>query len=251
MIFDPSEPTPSPSASDAAAAGARLREQVLRGWQPGTDMWLFAYASLIWRPDFDCPEQRPARIRGYHRALKMWSHVNRGTPQCPGLVFALLPGGSCRGLALRVPADQARQIFEQLWLREMPTLTYIPRWLRCETPQGPVQALAFTLPRSSPGYTGLLSPDRYREVFAQARGCFGITLEYAHRTHDSLRALGIEDDALARLLALTAPADPPLPQPRRRSHPAQPDRAKPAAQARQEDNRPMAHAGAARPESTT
>ena len=42
----------------------------------------------------------------------------------------------------------------QLWLREMPTGVYDPRWLRCQTASGDVMALAFTLSRNSPNYTG-------------------------------------------------------------------------------------------------
>lgn len=199
----PTSMPPPASAADAATSDA-LRRQVLNaGWQPGTDLWVFGYASLIWRPGFDCLERRPALLKGYHRALKMWSHVNRGTPQCPGLVFALLPGGSCQGVALRMPAEAVPTAFDELWRREMPDLTYQPRWLNCLTPTGSVKALAFTLPRSSPSHTGTLSPERYRQVFTEACGHYGTTLDYARRTYDSLRALGIEDHALAALLALT------------------------------------------------
>ncbi|WP_293606279.1 gamma-glutamylcyclotransferase, partial [Polaromonas sp. UBA4122] len=72
-----------------------MLEAVMREWGGQTDLWIFAYASLIWRPEFEFAEERFAILRGYHRALKMWSRLNRGTPECPGLVFGLLPGGSC------------------------------------------------------------------------------------------------------------------------------------------------------------
>ena len=71
-----------------------MLQQALQHWRGALgaqDLWIFGYASLLWRPEFSFSEQRPARVRGYHRALKMWSHVNRGTPERPGLVFALLP----------------------------------------------------------------------------------------------------------------------------------------------------------------
>ena len=76
--------------------------QALRTWGGHEDLWVFGYASLIWRPEFDAAEQRPAAVHGWHRALQMRSRVNRGTPECPGLVFALVPGGSCRGMAYRI-----------------------------------------------------------------------------------------------------------------------------------------------------
>lgn len=181
-----------------------LLEQVTRQWGGRDDLWVFGYASLIWRPGFDPAEHRHARVQGWHRALRMWSRINRGTPEQPGLVFALLPGGSCHGLALRIPCRQVDNVLPQLWEREMPGCVYDPRWLPCATAQGTVSALAFTLSRRSPSFTGELSAEQYRHIFRHARGRYGTTLDYARQTLDSLRAHGIEDHALCRLLGHAA-----------------------------------------------
>lgn len=184
---------------------APLLERALHEWGGQSDLWVFGYASLIWRPEFDFAERRDARVHGWHRALRMWSHINRGTPQCPGLVFGMLSGDSCRGMVFRVPQPHARQVLVNLWQREMPVAVYDPRWLTCHTPQGAVQALAFTLSRSSPSYTGELHPDEYRRIFAQASGRYGSTHDYAHDTLHGLRQVGIHDQALARLLQFSGP----------------------------------------------
>jgi cation transport protein ChaC len=189
----------SASGRASAAHHSRLLDH-FRAQVSGQDLWVFGYASLLWRPEFDAQEQHPAKVWGWHRALKMWSRLNRGSPECPGLVFALLPGGSCQGVAYRVARDQADEVLVRLWEREMPMDVYTPSWLPCNTPQGPVKALAFTLPRSSPSFTGQLPAETYRQIFQQACGRFGTTLEYARQTYDSLRAHGIEDRALAALL---------------------------------------------------
>lgn len=186
---------------------APLLETTLRAWGGRQDLWVFAYASLIWRPDFEVAEQHLARVHGWHRALAMWSRVNRGTPDRPGLVFALLRGGMCRGMALRVPRAQGESVLHQLWAREMPSGVYQPRWLRCHvedsgTPES-VQALAFTLPHTSPSHTGTLSEAQYQSIFADTvGGRYGHTLDYARQTLESLKALGIRDPALEKLLAL-------------------------------------------------
>ena len=185
--------------------GARMMEQTLEQWRalgPGADLWVFAYASLVWRPEFEAAEQRIAKVHGYHRCLNMYSRVNRGTPERPGLVFALMPGGSCTGLVLRLPHHQVEATMPTLWAREMPNPVYDPQWLRAETAQGPVPALAFTLSRRSPNHTGPLSDAQYREIFEHARGRYGSTLDYARQTLHGLRAHGIEDRSLARLLQL-------------------------------------------------
>jgi len=196
----------TPSHDPALRDGARMMVDTLAQWRaqgPKPDLWVFAYASLVWRPEFEAVEQRLARVHGHHRCLQMWSRVNRGTPERPGLVFTLLPGGSCSGLALRVPHEQVETLMPTLWAREMPNPVYDPKWLLCQTAQGPVRALAFTLSRRSPSYTGHLTPERYREIFTHSRGRYGTTLDYARQTFDGLLQHGIHDRALERLLRLT------------------------------------------------
>ncbi len=179
---------------------APMLESTRREWGGKSDLWVFGYASLIWRPDFEVAEQRAAKVHGWHRALKMWSRVNRGTPEVPGLVFALLTGGSCHGMALRVRRRDAEEVLQKLWLREMVTGVYDPRWLHCQTARGPVKALAFTLSRKSRNFTGELHHTHYRKIFSTAEGRYGTTLDYARQTLDSLHAQGIHDNALRKLL---------------------------------------------------
>ena len=190
-----------------------MLDAVLREWGGRDDLWIFGYASLIWRPEFEFDEQRFASVRGYHRALKMWSRLNRGTPECPGLVFGLLPGGSCRGMVYRIAQSHVAAALPALWQREMPNGVYDPKWLRCETlpvsgstrppvnvKSSDVRALAFTLSRRSPSHTGSLSEETYRTIFSDACGRYGTTREYAQNTYDKLREIGIEDRALGKLL---------------------------------------------------
>ena len=179
-----------------------LLEKALREWGGHGDLWIFGYASLIWRPEFDFAERRPARVHGWHRALKMWSRINRGTPECPGLVFGMLSGGSCQGMVFRIPRSQGRDTLARLWKREMVTAVYDPRFLTCHTTHGPVSALAFTLSRKSPSHTGVLSQEEYRRIFESASGCYGTTLDYVQATLDELKRHNIHDRALERLLRL-------------------------------------------------
>lgn len=185
---------------------AAVLEQLHRQWGPQKVLWVFGYASLIWRPEFHADEQRGALVHGWHRSLRMRSRINRGTPERPGLVFALLPGGACRGEVYRLPAAQAEAELERLWQREMPTGFYTPRWLPCRTPQGTVPALAFTLHRASEACLGPLPDAEVLEILRHARGRYGTTLEYLERTALALRERGIVDAEIERLMALAARA---------------------------------------------
>jgi cation transport protein ChaC len=175
-------------------------------WGTGQPLWVFGYASLIWRPEFPAAEQRPALVHGWHRALRMRSRLNRGTPERPGLVFALLPGGACRGEVYRLPADRAEAELERLWQREMPNAVYTPRWLPCRTQAGTVPALAFTLLRSSDAYLGRLSDAEMLNILRHASGRYGSTLDYLVMTAQALRARGIRDREIERLMTLAARA---------------------------------------------
>ena len=179
-----------------------LLQQTLRAWGGAGDLWVFGYASLIWRPEFESAEHRPAIVHGWHRALEMRSRVNRGTPECPGLVFALVAGGSCRGMVYRIERDRVEVELERLWLREMPTGVYDPKWVACRSTLGRANALAFTLNRTSPAHTGALEDPQMLQILRVACGRYGSTLDYLLETATSLRGCGIRDREIERLVAL-------------------------------------------------
>jgi cation transport protein ChaC len=215
----PSAPTELPPAlpgRDPAAMLAQLRAE----WGGRGDLWVFGYGSLLWRPEFEAAEHRSALVRGWHRALRMRSRVNRGTPQLPGLVFALLPGGACRGEVYRLPRQRADGELDRLWAREMPTGVYDPRWLPCITPHGVVPALAFTLSRRSDACLPRLPDDQMLHILRHARGRYGSTLDYLAGTAHALRQRGVRDREIERLMRLaarhgllsgSAPGQPPSP----------------------------------------
>lgn len=132
----------------------------------------------------------------------MRSRVNRGTPDQPGLVYALVSGGRCKGMVYRIPKARAKAELDRLWLREMPTGVYTPRWLRCHTAGGDVKALAFTLSRRSPSYMGQIDDEQMLHILRHARGRYGSTVDYLVHTARSLQALRMCDQESQRLLAL-------------------------------------------------
>lgn len=170
-------------------------------WDRQADLWMFGYGSLIWNPGMPAIESVRARVHGYHRGLYLWSRVNRGTPEVPGLVLALDRGGSCPGMAFRIDGGSAMPHLEALWKREMAMGSYRPAWLNCSLADGRrIKALSFVMRREALTYTGKLEDAMVRHVFQRASGRYGTTRDYVTRTVAALRECGMPDLALEDLL---------------------------------------------------
>lgn len=166
-------------------------------------MWVFAYGSLMWRPDFRHAEIRPAVLRGYHRRLCVYSVTYRGTRERPGLVFGLDRGGSCRGRGLRVAAPDVDDVVAYLYEREMINRVYHPRMVGLDLAGGErVEALAFVADRSHEQYAGKIADAAAAALVLQGEGRGGHCIEYLRNTAEHLAELGIRDRHLERVLKL-------------------------------------------------
>lgn len=166
------------------------------------DVWVFAYGSLIWNPSIHTVERRTADVRGFHRRFCLWTHLGRGTLECPGLMLALERGGSCRGVVYRIAEAQVQEELTLLWRREMVTGAYRPRWVNGATPAGPVRAIAFTMNGAHHRYAGRLPEAQVAAVLARAEGPLGRCCSYLFSTVQHLHDLGIRDRHLERLAGL-------------------------------------------------
>jgi len=170
--------------------------------EPGQDLWVFGYGSLMWRPGFPFVERREARIRGYHRSLCVLSHVHRGTPDRPGLVLGLDRGGSCRGVAFRVLSADASETVAYLRAREQATSVYLERQVSAHLDDSRVvTALAYVVDRGHRQYAGELPDERLLSLVREGVGQSGANPDYVRSTHAHLVAMGVVDPVLARLAA--------------------------------------------------
>jgi cation transport protein ChaC len=168
----------------------------------GQDFWVFGYGSLMWRPGFAYMERREGRLRGYHRALCVLSHVHRGTPERPGLVLGLDRGGSCRGIAFRVAAELADETLAYLKAREQTTGAYVDRRLPVDLDdRRRVTALTYVVDRRHPQYAGQLSDTDLIRLVRQGLGRSGPNPDYVRATHEHLAEMGVKDPVLARISA--------------------------------------------------
>ena len=168
---------------------------------PQGDIWVFGYGSLIWNPCIHVAELKRARLTGYHRRFCLWTQLGRGSPECPGLMLGLMPGGACAGVALRVERAIAEAEFDILFRREMVSGSYVPRWVtvQIEGMKGTAKALCFLINRAHERYAGRLTDATVADAIARAAGPLGACRDYLDHTVAALDALAIEDRPLKRL----------------------------------------------------
>ena len=174
---------------------------------PEGEVWVFAYGSLIWNPACAVATTLPGLALGWHRAFRLRLTRWRGTRDQPGLMLVLDRGGRCKGLLQRLPDETAELDLEKLLRREMSVKPSHnrPTWIRVMTAdRRVVRALAFTISRRSPIYSGRLSDETTAEILAKAVGHLGSGAEYLYQTVAHLEACGIHDPHLWRLQELVA-----------------------------------------------
>lgn len=167
------------------------------------DIWVFAYGSLMWRPNFPYRDCQPALLYGYHRALCIHSVRYRGTPEVTGLVVGLDRGGSCRGRAYKIAANDAEETLKYLWKRELDTDSYVAKRLPVRLPKCRVTAWAFVANRANPNqYAGKLAAEEAARRVARGHGVEGSALEYLANTLEHLDKLGIKEGPLHGILEM-------------------------------------------------
>ena len=165
-----------------------------------SDLWIFGYGSLVWRPAFAHVERRPGWIYGWARRFWQSSTDHRGVPEAPGRVVTLVPmdEARCWGMAYRVgPSDVAR-VLAGLDHREQGG--YEREQVEVELVPGPgrparhVRALMYLATDENPNFLGPASPDTIARQVVSAVGPSGPNPEYVTRLAESLRSLGARDD---------------------------------------------------------
>ena len=201
------DPGPDPDWSYHSDSDYDAVAQTLLASRPGgADTWLFAYGSLIWKPEVEHVEVRQGTARGWHRSFCFRIVRFRGTREQPGLMMSLDRGGQCRGVLYRLAPENLEGQLSKLVRREMTVKppNNLPRWITVQTEQGPLGALAFVMNRRSRFYVGKLAPEEVADTLARACGHWGSCAEYLCNTVSHLEEHGIHNRGLWKLQELVA-----------------------------------------------
>ena len=156
---------------------------------------IFAYGSLIWNPGFAVGARRRATAVGWHRSFSISLDHFRGSPDRPGLMLALAPGGECEGLVLDIAEGTEGPSMRAILRRELVAheLAGNACWITVDTERGREEALTFYADPVGTQNARLTIPEQAHRL-ARAAGAAGSGAEYLLRTVRGLADHGIHDD---------------------------------------------------------
>lgn len=206
-----SSPQPPLSPPPLALLQESLYQQILSvlGSDINSDIHLFAYGSLIWRPEAAFSTPRKCRALGVLRRFWMQSIDHRGTPSYPGRVCSLISSSqsessSCEGLLYTISAIDAPETLISLAEREKAGYRLERIFVRLDDNDStidPIQAFTFL---SDPQSSFLVPTDereiiKTAQIIQVAKGPSGSNLVYFKSLYTALTSLKIEDDYIEEL----------------------------------------------------
>jgi cation transport protein ChaC len=179
------------------------RTQTLAGrWD--SDLWVFAYGSLMWDPAFRFEEVRRAHVPHYARRFILKAvHGGRGTFEVPGLMAALDKGQGCNGLVFRIARENLDEETEVLWRREIVGPAYTPVFVEAVASERRMSALTFAADHEAESIDASLTRSQQVEFCATGAGFLGSSLEYLRNISSQFAVLGIQDEEVSTLLRET------------------------------------------------
>ena len=181
-------------------------ERLLAHKKPGA-FWLFAYGSLIWKPEIPHVETRRATAHGWHRAFSMKIQRHRASADQPGYMMCLDHGGYCEGVVLRLPDEDQVSQLEKLLRREISRAAGLEavQWIDVEAQGETLTALVFyACPRNLDNYQENRPLAEIAHGLARACGHWGSGADYLYNTVRHLEDMNIHDSQLWQLQELVA-----------------------------------------------
>lgn len=167
----------------------------------GRSLWVFGYGSLMWNPGFAFEQTEPAILDGWHRAFCRLSWRHRGTPEAPGMVAGLMPGGACHGRVFRVAAHLADDALAYLDEREGPGYHRRELAVRLPNADDAPEAIVYVPNPEHPTYAGDLPRAEVVRLIATGVGQSGRAVDYLADLVTHLDELGIAEPVFREILA--------------------------------------------------
>ena len=161
-----------------------------------SDVWVFGYGSLVWRPDFPFVDRRTATISGWTRRFWQGSTDHRGVPDAPGRVVTLIEEADavCWGTAYLIHGDHREDVIGHLDYREKGG--YSLHDVEISFPHDGGSDVSGLIYIAGPGNPNWLGDAPMADIAAQvlaSAGPSGVNTEYVLELAQALRQMKAED----------------------------------------------------------
>ncbi len=166
------------------------------------DIWIFAYGSLMWNPMIEFEKRQTATLHGWHRSFCLRMVTGRGSPDGPGRMLALQPGGHTQGVALKLPEAALGEELRLIWIREMVLGSYRPTWASITLGDGTrTHAIAFVADESRDQFEPDSCVATVAPLISTAMGTFGSNTEYLLKLREALIECRLRDAYIDELVS--------------------------------------------------
>ena len=154
--------------------------------EESTNLWVFGYGSLVWKPGFQHGRILVGKVNGFARRFWQGNETHRGTPGRPGRVATLIEEAGCDtyGVAMELTGEEA---LDYLNNREMTLGGYIQKITLFHTADGkhpPFPVLVFVATPKSSYWLGPAQAEQIAEQVVTSSGPSGHNVEYVLKLAD-------------------------------------------------------------------
>jgi len=168
--------------------------------EESTNLWVFGYGSLLWKPGFDHGKLLVGYVDGFARRMWQGNETHRGTPGNPGRVATLIEEAKSTtyGVAMELQGEEA---LDYLNNREMTLGGYsqkITMFHTVDDKHPPFPVLVFVATSKSSFWLGPADPHVIAEQVVTSSGPSGHNVEYLLRLAEWLHTTlpAVQDEHL-------------------------------------------------------
>lgn len=157
-----------------------------------SNLWVFGYGSLVWKPDFAYNRSKVGFVKGYKRRFWHGDDFYRGDKEKPARVATLVEDQeTCTwGVAYEVTESHIEESLQYLNMREVVAGGYITEMVEFipkEKGHGALLALVYIATSDNPIYLGPASEEEIAAQIVICRGRAGHNVEYLIRLAEFMR----------------------------------------------------------------
>lgn len=160
-------------------------------------MFIFAYGSIIWNPNFNYSRKFKGVLKGYKRDYSIIESHHRGNSDFPGLALGIHQDRSfdTQGVIFHINDRDWKDVYSYLQKRENSNNSYYLEEEVCiKSNFGDIKALTFVSNQESSSFCKNKCINSKAEIIKKAAGLSGHNIDYFEKNFSVLNSLNLIDE---------------------------------------------------------